>query len=352
MKRAKPGVWILKKILVGIALTCVLSLTACNVKEKKEEQQPLKNEVTEHTSNKAFTFPLTGLPSKEKTTNRSVAVMINNHPKARPQSGLAQADIVYEVLAEGELTRFLAIFQSEKPEIIGPVRSARDYFIDLAQGYHSFYVAHGYSPEAKQMLTTGYIDNMNGMQFDGKFFHRDSSRVAPHNSYTSFSDIEKGAKKLDINLTGAPEPLPFLNKNEVNSISGENATEITVTYYHSLSFTESYQYDASMKKYIRSSGGEPTVERETKQPVKIDNLFIVEMNHKVIDDHGRRAIDLETGGDAYLLQRGKMRKVKWKNDFGRIIPVDESGSIGFVPGKTWIQVIPANPGFSGMVTVN
>jgi hypothetical protein len=344
---------ILKKLYVGIALACLISLTACSGKDKNDVQQkPAKNEATETFPNEdSFIFPLTGLPSKVESVNRPVAVMINNHPKARPQSGLAKADIVYEVLAEGELTRFLAIFQSEKPEKIGPVRSARDYFIDLAQGYHSFYVAHGYSPEAKQMLTTGYIDNLNGMQFDGKFFHRDATRVAPHNSYTSFSDIEKGAEKLAVDLTGAPEPLSFLTKNEADSIVGEQATDVTVTYYHSLSFTESYKYVASIKKYIRSSGGEPTVDRETKQPVKIDNLFIVEMNHKVLDDHGRRAIDLESGGDAYILQRGKMRKVKWKNDLGRIVPVDESGQIGFVPGKTWIQVIPTNPGLSSMVTV-
>lgn len=80
--------------------------------------------------------------------------MINNHPKARPQTGLTEADIVYEVLAEGEVTRFLAIFQSSNPKLIGPVRSSRDYYIELAKGYNSLYIAHGYSPEAKNYLQT------------------------------------------------------------------------------------------------------------------------------------------------------------------------------------------------------
>ena len=82
--------------------------------------------------------------------------MVNNHPKARPQSGLHKADIVYEILAEGDVTRFLPYFQSEKPENIGPVRSARDYYIDLAKGLNALYIAHGYSPEAKKCLTWLY----------------------------------------------------------------------------------------------------------------------------------------------------------------------------------------------------
>ncbi len=91
---------------------------------------------------------------------RAVAVMINNHPKARPQSGLNKADIVYEILAEGDITRFLAVFQSEKPANIGPIRSARDYYIELAKGFNALYIAHGYSPEAKKMLEQGYVDNL------------------------------------------------------------------------------------------------------------------------------------------------------------------------------------------------
>ena len=90
--------------------------------------------------------------SSTEIEGRAVAVMINNHPAARPQSGLHKADIVYELLAEGDVTRFLAIFQSEQPDNIGPVRSARSYYIELAKGYDSLYIAHGNSPDAKKML--------------------------------------------------------------------------------------------------------------------------------------------------------------------------------------------------------
>jgi hypothetical protein len=117
-----------------------------------------------------YAAPFSGERSEEEFTKRPVLVTINNHPKARPQSGLASADIVYEMVAEGSVTRLLALYQSELPERIGPVRSARDYFIEIASGLDAFYVAHGYSPEARLLLTTGYVDNINGCNMTAPCF--------------------------------------------------------------------------------------------------------------------------------------------------------------------------------------
>ncbi|HWJ80121.1 MAG TPA: DUF3048 domain-containing protein, partial [Niallia sp.] len=140
-----------------ILLFLLVALTACSKEPKevgshKNHQSDNGVKQEEGLSDLVPIYPLTGLPSKKESTDRAVSVMINNHPKARPQTGLADADIVYEALAEGEVTRFLAIFQSSKPEKIGPIRSSRDYYIELAKGYDSLYIAHGYSPEAKKML--------------------------------------------------------------------------------------------------------------------------------------------------------------------------------------------------------
>ncbi|PKC50181.1 hypothetical protein RhiirA1_487131, partial [Rhizophagus irregularis] len=131
---------------------------------------------------------------------RPIIVTINNHPAARPQSGIGSADVVYEMLAEGDVTRFLALFQSEIPENIGPVRSARDYFIELASGLDAFYIAHGYSPEAQTMLVNGIVDNINGMQYDGTLFIRSKDRYAPHNSYISCENVKLGAEKVGASL--------------------------------------------------------------------------------------------------------------------------------------------------------
>ena len=143
-----------------------------------------------------YVMPFTGERVAEEVTTRPILATINNHPQARPQSGLASADVVYEMLAEGDVTRFLALFQSEIPESIGPIRSARSYFIDIANGLDTFYIAHGYSPEAKSMLERKVVENINGMHYDGTFFKRSSARKAPHNSYISGENVVAGAEKV------------------------------------------------------------------------------------------------------------------------------------------------------------
>ncbi|MDE8721632.1 DUF3048 domain-containing protein, partial [Alistipes putredinis] len=103
---------------VLLCIACAVLLMSCQPKEKREADKNI--------------YPLTGLEADGNVQQRPLAVVVNNHPKARPQSGLSKADIVIEALSEGPITRFLAIYQSEMPEAAGPVRSAREYFIDLA----------------------------------------------------------------------------------------------------------------------------------------------------------------------------------------------------------------------------
>ncbi|MHC8520306.1 DUF3048 N-terminal domain-containing protein [Rossellomorea sp. H39__3] len=188
---------------MAIAIS-VLTLVACS---SNQPTNPTDNEdavpVSEDKTGAESHSPLTG-EVQDEGDGRSIAVMINNHPKARPQSGLSKADIVYEILAEGNITRFLAIFQSERPENVGPVRSARDYYISLAKGYDSLFIAHGYSPDAKKILQGGSVDNLNGISYDGTLFKRASSRKAPHNSYITFENIKKGADDLGMTFPHHP----------------------------------------------------------------------------------------------------------------------------------------------------
>jgi hypothetical protein len=255
------------------------------------------------------------------------------------------------VLAEGNVTRFLAIFQSEHPENIGPVRSARDYYIDLANGYDALYIAHGYSPEAQKMLTSGVIDNLNGMQYDGTLFQRASFRQPPHNSYISYESILKGAKQVGYDMNDIPEALPFYDEEELENIAGETAEQVTVAYLKSNLFKVDYKYDASSKKYARYSNDEQTIDLDSNEPVLLDNVFIVSMEHELLDDSGRREIDLTSGGNGYLLQQGKLIQVEWKNIDGRILPFLNGDELKFVPGKTWINIVPTNPGLEQTVTI-
>jgi hypothetical protein len=343
-----------KWALAVIAL--LLLLSGCSNKEKVSNTAKKEKSVTE-VEEKAgekgplpYTFPLTGIASTTKTDGRAVAVMYNNHPKARPQSGLNKADIVYEILAEGDITRFLAVFQSEKPENIGPVRSARAYYIELAKGLNALYIAHGYSPEAKEMLDKGYVDNLNGMVYDGTLFKRASFRQAPHNSYITYENVLKGAKQNNYSMDINPPAFKFMTEEDSKKITGNEANAVMINYSSSHISDSTFEYDAAVGKYKRFSGGEQTIDLETKEPILIDNIFIIEATHQVVDSGGHKKIDLKSGGKGYLVQMGKVNEVDWKNEDGKIVPVKNGEVVPFVQGHTWVNVVPTNPGLQKMVS--
>jgi len=348
----------MKKWAVAVAAFLLL-LSGCTNKEPvkktiKEEKANTKPENKPEDVVKAdpYFYPLTGIGTDTKPDQRAVAVMVNNHPKARPQSGLNKADIVYEVLAEGDVTRFLAVFQSERPANIGPVRSARDYYINLAKGLNALYIAHGYSPEAKQLLESNYVDNLNGMVYDGTLFKRSSSRKPPHNSYITYDNILKGAEQKGYTMKNSPPAFRFYTVEESKNLTGQEAKSVSITYSKSGTFNSKYQFDESLGKYKRFSAGEQTVDLDTGEPILLDNVFIIEAVHKAIDSYGLRDIDLETGGKAYLLQMGKVNEVEWANKNGRIVPMKNGEEIPFVQGKTWVNVVPANPGLHTSVSLS
>jgi hypothetical protein len=316
-----------------------LFMGGCVHEEKQQAPQPKLAPMEtpkQQDSSKQQVFPLTGLPAEGAVNHRVIAVMVNNHPKARPQSGLQKADIVYEVLAEGDVTRLLALYQSEFPEKVGPVRSARDYYIKLSNGYHALYICHGWSPEAKAMLEAGAADYLNGLFYDGTLFRRASFRKAPHNSYITFANIEKGAIQNGYALQDDVKPLPFRH----DAATGEKAETITITYSHHSYAQVQYKYVPNQKSYYRYSAGEQTVDYDTHDPIVMQNIMVIAAKHQVIDAAGRRSIDLDSGGDGYLFQNGVVQKIQWKNIDGRILPFRNGNPIGFVPGKTWINVVP------------
>ncbi|KKB40040.1 DUF3048 domain-containing protein [Bacillus thermotolerans] len=337
----------MKKMVILSSIAGALLMSGCvSTEEKGTEEGSEQKAIQEHT--KEYTFPLTGKPVKEQPEQRAVAVVINNHPKARPQTGLAEADIVYEVLTEGNITRFLAIYQSSQPEKAGPVRSARTYFIDLARGYDSLFIAHGYSPNARERLFSGEVEELNGIQYDGTAFERDPSRQAPHNSYIDFAQVFDKAEQRGYHITGAPDPLSFARVSQ--SAEGE-AEAVRINYSSHPDFQVEYKYNAKTGEYERFSGGKQQFDRETDQPLSASNLLIIEAEHRLVDGQGRLDIDVSSGGKAYFLQGGAAYLADWSNVEGRILPFKDGAPISFAEGKTWIHVIPASKGLNQMVDV-
>lgn len=337
-------------ILLMVAMFVLLAACSKDVEKVQDKEEELVKEESSEPEKRENTFPLTGIVTNEDVTNRAVGVMVNNHRKARPQSGLSQADIVFEILAEGNITRFLALFQSEQPEVVGPVRSAREYYFELASEYDALYVFHGAANFVYDMIANKGIENLNGAIYDndGNLFKRESFRKAPHNSYLLFDAVYEEAESNGYDIKSTYEALPFLG--EEDQVTGDPANHVKIVYA-SNSIVE-FEYNKENKKYIRYNDGEQTVELNSEEAIQVDNVFIIETNHKIIDDEGRRAVDLNSGGNAYLIQKGVTQQLQWENKDGRIIPVKEGQAVGFVPGKTWINVVPSSPGIMQSVTVS
>ncbi|MBA2175955.1 DUF3048 domain-containing protein [Halobacillus locisalis] len=295
------------------------------------EEEPEEEEVTFDN-----VYPLTGEPTNEEVDHRVVSVMVNNHTKARPQSGLSQADVVYEVLAEGQITRFLALYHSELPEMIGPVRSARPYYMELAAGFDALYTYHGASTNINRHIAGSGIDYLDGAAYDrnGWLFERSSERRPPHDSYFLTNGIDRAVEQQGYAAETTTPSLPF--KEDITP-QGTRADDVQVTYYDREGV--SYSYDESSGQYLRSSDGEKSFDEANGERIALDNVFIVRTGHSIIDNVGRRDVDLTSGGEAYLLQKGMIQEIQWKSVDGRILPYKDGQPLSFTPGQTWVNII-------------
>lgn len=342
----------MRGLLLFIAIVMLL-LTACSEKEEAEETIPVLKEEQSTVEGELVTqyqSPFTGVLSEEENTRRPVLATINNHPLARPQSGISDADIVYELAAEGDITRLLAVFQSELPDEIGPIRSARDYFIHIAKGLDAFYVAHGYSPDAKQLLENRFVDNVNGMQYDGTLFQRSKERKAPHNSYISEDNVlaamEQTSSPMEMSVIPA-----FSFHESIESVKiGDIASMLVVRYGTDPDFTSTYSYDGEKGTYNRMVNGILTVDKSGEKPVELSNILVFEAAHRTIDNVGRQAVDIESGGNGILFQAGIAKEIEWENSDGILTPMENGVPAKLVPGKTWIHVVSTKPGMETSAT--
>ena len=339
------------QLLTGLLLLALLAAgcgyagneagNAAAVEEKPPETESPGEEIPPETEPPAFRTMLTGLPAEEENRRRAVMVIVENQAQARPQSGLHQADIIYEVLAEGDITRFAVIYQSRIPDLIGPVRSIRPYFIELGKQLDSLIIHAGWSPEAKRILLEGslpYINQVAGG--DHAYFWRSTDRKAPHNVYTSKEKIEQGwaDKKYSTDWEGVQ--LTFLD--DPGKVQGAPAAKVELDYIGS--YSVSYEYDAENQTYLRYMDGEPHKDRETERHLAAANIIIAETSHKILDNEGRRAVDVLGPGHGWLVQAGKVRKITWEMKDGLVRAFIDGAEQPLVPGQTWIQFIPAGSG--------
>ncbi|WP_082652002.1 DUF3048 domain-containing protein [Gorillibacterium timonense] len=288
-----------------------------------------------------YVQPLTGLPSQTENKDRAFLVTVENSPAARPQTGLSQADLVYEVLAEGEITRFLAVYQSEKPEVIGPVRSMRPYFAEIGVGLGAMLVHAGWSQDGMNMMVKLKADHLDGVYADGVTFWRSKDRKAPHNLYTSWEKIQDGAARHKFSTQWTNPGLSFASVGE--SVVNEEAvwqpaSKVTIPYI--MGYKVGYEYDAETGVYNRFMAGQPHVDKDSGKQLTAANVLVIEASHKILDKEGRRAVDVNSSGKGYLIQQGHQRSVTWSRKDGVIRVFANGAELPLVPGKTWIQIVP------------
>lgn len=326
-------------------LLLLLLVSACNQNEKTEPiPQPTEENPTPPVAvepppappKPAYYSPLTGLGGDTPFTRRLFMVMVENSPASRPQSGLDKADIVYEVLAEGGITRFAAIYQSEYPENVGPVRSIRPYFLELGSGYDAIFVHAGGSEEAKSLIAKKGLPSLNGLYLEPKYFWRVPFRKEPHNLYTDFNKLKEAAKAFKYREEG--EIPSFYFHAPEDPVTGEKATKIAIEY--NPNYKVEYQYDAEKKVYLRSMDGKPHLDLITNQQLTTTNLLVIKAKHRTLDKEGRLSIDLKSGGSGTLFERGVAIPVRWENVRGVIRAFVDGNEVKFDPGKTWVEIIP------------
>jgi hypothetical protein len=279
---------------------------------------------------------------------KPVNVQIENQPQARPQAGMSEADIVYEVLMEGRsMTRFQCVFNDHLPKNVGPVRSCRIYFADIASEYKGVLAFFGGPDHTKAniypKINKAVKDGNVQVAADGLtskygtksgLYWRIKQRSAPHNVYT---DITKLVKLLT-------KPVPAVSHFNFNAdavLSGDDVTKIEVKYP---AVDTRYEYDAALRKYKRFIGKEPFIDANTKQQITVTNV-IVQYAKTVGLGTSKGHIDVKLigSGDAEVFVGGKHVKATWKRakqaDITRYY--DASGKeIEILPGNTWVQIVP------------
>lgn len=333
----------------GLCLVLSLVLSACGNPEQSgqqldeeppKEQTPLIMETPEPEEIiYPYYAPLTGIGTEEELTERPITVMVENSPAARPQSGLHKADLVYEILAEGDITRFIATYQSETADIIGPVRSIRPYFVELGDALDAVIVHAGWSQEAMNMLAERGLNHLDAVYGDHPYYWRSTDRSAPHNLYTSIEKIKEGAEDKGFRKEWNAVSGTFAEEDDV--LDGEDVSTVTMDYLNG--YQVGYEYHEEDELFYRMMAGEEHLDRESGQQITAANVLICRASHTIVDDEGRRHVDVFGPGEGYLLQKGKIKEITWENIGGFIRAFDESGQeLPLVPGKTWIQVIPLN----------
>lgn len=348
--KKQPPVWrVVSLFLILICLFLVGSyflLTRTSFldffsREKFSKQEPEK--IEEPTPVLKFYRILDGIAvDEESKINPPIfAVQVENMVDARPLSGISKANLVYEAISEAGITRFLALYVSDNfVKEIGPVRSARPYYVDWASEYGALYAHSGGSPEALRLIPEYDVLDLNEFS-NGKYFWRSRQRYAPHNLYTS-TELLSEAFAIKNGEVKNFEPWQFKNETEFDGRPSEER-RIKI-YFSTKTYEVGWQYNRETNDYLRYQAGIIQQDRDGSE-VRAKNIVVQFVKMVTLDVVGRKRMETVGSGAAIVFQDGLKIEGEWHKEKkgDRTKFYDSNGiEIKFNPGVTWIEVVPIN----------
>jgi hypothetical protein len=270
-----------------------------------------------------------------------LAVVVENHPDARPQAGLSEADVVYETVAEGGITRFLALYQTQATTAIGPVRSARTYFAQLANDWQAVFAHVGGNSDALANIKSQKYPELLDVDefFQASTFQRVSSRAMPHNTYTSVKRLR--------NFLANSGARSFIPKSPW-TFKAENPTLTGASLGLSIDFSQKsylvgWQYQAKTNSYLRTIAQQIDRDENNQQPIEAKNILVqfVKTVPTQTDTIGSLDMELNTQGEAVVFLDGKVINGKWQyhNQQTKFLTLDNQ-EIALNPGVVWVEMVP------------
>ena len=333
-----------KAFIIVLVILIIIAGVLFSIKIIKDNNNVLPTNTNETIVNEEKQEEIIEEPKTLSSDSRPIAVMIDNHIDAMPQAGLLEADIVYEIIVEGGETRLMLILQDKDLEKIGPIRSARHYFLDYALENDAIYVHYGWSPQAQSDISKYSVDNINGIYESSTSFWRVSDKYAPHNAVTSTKNILSIAEREGYRTTTNQDTVLNYVVDEVNLEDGEVANTVTIPY--SYANTVKYEYDEDKKEYVRYSRDEKQVDWDTEKTVTTKNIIIEKAENWTLDDgsgKGRQTLDNVKELEGYYITNGKVIEITCNKTSrtGQTVYKDMEGNeINVNDGKTFIQICP------------
>lgn len=322
-------------LVIGVALLLFLG-------SKKDSTLPKITKKNSSTPTIESNLKIVDLNSK----TRPYAIMINNLGVARPlQSGLQDAMIIYEMIVEGGLTRYMAVFQDQNTERIGSIRSARHYFLDYALENDAIYVHHGNSPQAAADFKTLNIDRISVDASKTGWRDKSLNVSTEHTLFTSIAKLNNGVgnkrktRNKDFLLNYSETPVDLSTKE-----GAIKANNIEITY--SGSVKSSYEYDESAQNYKRSVNGKAHTDYVTKKQYTFKNIITYQVSNTSLNDGSgkdRQTLDNIGSGEGYYITNGYAVPITWSKSSRSsqtVYKYKDGTEIDVNDGNTFIQIQP------------